>query len=56
MNFLWNINLWLNNLILLKFLDENTILVPTFWGHSQIGPYILGAINLALAIFKPQSI
>ena len=31
---------------------ENDILVPTFWGHSQFGLYILVAINLVLIIFN----
>ena len=36
--------------------DENTILVPIFWGHSQFGPYILVAVNLVPVIFKLESI
>ena len=37
------------------FLGKNTILVPTFWGHNQFGPYILVAINLIPIIFNLQS-
>jgi len=31
---------------------ENTILVPTFWGYSQFGLYILVAVNLVPVIFN----
>ena len=33
---------------------ENTILIPTFWGHSQFSLYILilGAVNLVPVIFN----
>ena len=30
----------------------NTILVPTFWFHSQFGSYILVAVNLVPIIFN----
>ena len=47
-------NLWSSNKIIkihkfnneLKEIGENTILIPTFWGYSQFGPYILIAVNL----------
>jgi len=29
----------LENYLLTFIIDENTILVPTFWGHDQFGPY-----------------
>ena len=35
---------------------ENTILVPTFWSHSQFSPYILVLVNLVHIIFNLQSI
>ena len=35
---------------------ENTVLVPTFWGHNQFSPYILVAVNLVPIIFNLQSI
>ena len=31
---------------------ENTILVLTFWSHSQFSPYILVAVNLVPIIFS----
>ena len=31
---------------------KNTILVPSFWGHSQIGSYILVAVNLVPVVFN----
>ena len=37
-------------------LGENTILIPTFWSHSQFGFYISEAVNLVPVIFKSQSI
>ena len=37
-------------------IGENTILVLTFWDHSQFGPYILAAVNLVPIIFYLQSI
>ena len=39
-----------------KNVGENTILVLTFWGHGQFGPYILVVINLVHVIFKLESI
>ena len=36
-------------------IGKKTILVLTFWGHSQFGPYILIAINLLSVIFNLQS-
>ena len=39
-----------------KIIGENTILVPTFWDHSQFGLYILVAVNLVPVIFKLHSI
>ena len=36
--------------------SENTILVSTFWGHSQFGSYILVLVNLILIIVNLQSI
>ena len=42
--------------IFLKKKGENTILVPTFWGHNQFGFYILVAVSLVSVIFKLQSI
>ena len=38
------------------YLGENTILISTFWGNSQFGPYILIAVNLVFIIFNLQSI
>ena len=37
-------------------IGKNTILVPTFWGHGQFGPYILVAVNFVHIIFKLESI
>ena len=37
-------------------IDENTILVLTFWVHNQFDPYILVADNLVFVIFNLQSI
>jgi len=34
------------------YFGENTILFPTFWGHSQFGLYILVVVNLVIVIFK----
>ena len=33
-----------------KLLGGNTILVPTFWSHSQFDPYILIIVNLVPTI------
>ena len=51
----WNIKTYTNYLYSFIY-GKNTILVPTFWSHSQFGPYILRAINLVPIIFKSQSI
>ena len=37
-------------------LGENTILILTFWGHNQFGPYILVTVNLVPTIFNLQPI
>ena len=37
-----------------KILGKNTILVLTFWCHSQFYPYIFVTINLISDIFKLQ--
>ena len=38
--------------LFLFFFGENTILVSTFWGYGQFGPYILVAVNLVPIIFN----
>ena len=36
--------------------SENMILILTFWGYGQFGPYILVTINLVPLIFNLRSI
>ena len=43
LNFFQNHTIW-------QILPKNTILIPTFLGHNQFGPYILVTINLVSTV------
>ena len=45
------LNLPLLGLLFPYLFGENTILVPTFWGYSQFGPYYFQlVVNLVLTV------